>query len=42
MRWYLAKGPLNNTNCPKRTELYPVDASPLALSVRLSQARVSN
>ena len=26
----------------KRTELYPIDATHLALSVRLSQARVSN
>ena len=33
---------LSKGRCPKRTELYPIDASPLALSVRLSQARVSN
>jgi hypothetical protein len=26
----------------KRTELYPDDATPLALSVRSSQAKVSN
>jgi hypothetical protein len=28
--------------CLKRTELYPVNATPLALSVRSSQAKVSN
>ena len=33
---------LSKGRYPKRTEIYPNDAAPLALSVRLSQARVSN